>query len=80
VFRVVIESRERGERGDRGTGDTTDGRMTPAVDGRTTPFRPQTPGGTRLMSKGGRCVQTSVLVSSFAQLVYSHPVVRGNGC
>ena len=54
VFRVVIESRERGE---RGSGDAV-------VDGRTTPFRPQTPGGTRLMSKGGRTVQTSVLVSS----------------
>lgn len=50
VFRVVIESRERG----------TDGRQTPS--GRTTPgFRPPTPGGARLQAIGGRSVQTSVL-------------------
>ncbi|KAI9058464.1 kinesin-domain-containing protein [Trametes sanguinea] len=52
VFRLVIESRERG------SGD--DGASTPS--GRTTPgFRPPTPGGPRLQAKGGRSVQTSVL-------------------
>ncbi|KAI0731971.1 kinesin-domain-containing protein [Fomitopsis betulina] len=50
VFRVVIESRERGS-GDDG-----------APSGRTTPgFRPPTPGGPRLQARGGRSVQTSVL-------------------
>ncbi|KAN0129523.1 P-loop containing nucleoside triphosphate hydrolase protein [Lactarius tabidus] len=48
VFRVVIESRERG--------DTSGGRQTPGV-----PSRPPTPGGPRLQSIGGRSVQTSVL-------------------
>ncbi|KAH8113581.1 kinesin-domain-containing protein [Phellopilus nigrolimitatus] len=47
VFRVVIESRERGSSG--------------SSDGRSTPMVPPTPGGTRLQSKGGRSVQTSVL-------------------
>ncbi|KZV67173.1 kinesin-domain-containing protein [Peniophora sp. CONT] len=49
VFRVVIESRERG--------DTTGGRQTPGPG----PSRPPTPGGPRLQSIGGRSVQTSVL-------------------
>lgn len=49
VFRVVIESRERG--------DTTGGRQTPGLG----PSRPPTPGGPRLQSIGGRSVQTSVL-------------------
>ncbi len=48
VFRVVIESRERG--------DTSGGRQTPGL-----PSRPPTPGGPRLQSIGGRSVQTSVL-------------------
>ncbi len=51
VFRVVIESRERGS-GDDGTAS---GRQTPG-------YRPQTPGGTRLQARGGKSVQTSVLV------------------
>ncbi|KAH9969815.1 P-loop containing nucleoside triphosphate hydrolase protein [Russula dissimulans] len=48
VFRVVIESRERG--------DTSGGRQTPGGLS-----RPPTPGGPRLQSIGGRSVQTSVL-------------------
>ncbi|KAH9942896.1 kinesin-domain-containing protein [Amylocystis lapponica] len=52
VFRVVIESRERG------SGASEDaipsGRLTPG-------FRPPTPGGPRLQARGGRSVQTSVL-------------------
>ena len=78
VFRVVVESRERGNGGGgSGSGSTGggdgdgDGRSTPAVDGRMTPgFRPQTPGGTKLQSRGGRSVQTSVLVS-FVSLIMS---------
>ncbi|CAL1712669.1 unnamed protein product [Somion occarium] len=55
VFRVVIESRERGS-----GGSSPDGRATPS--GRQTPgFRPPTPGGSRLQARGGRSVQTSVL-------------------
>ncbi|KAI0754881.1 kinesin-domain-containing protein [Daedaleopsis nitida] len=51
VFRLVIESRERGS----GGGDDV-------PSGRTTPgFRPPTPGGPRLQARGGRSVQTSVL-------------------
>ncbi|OCH88478.1 kinesin-domain-containing protein [Obba rivulosa] len=51
VFRVVIESRERGSGDDNGP-----------PSGRTTPgFRPPTPGGPRLQARGGRSVQTSVL-------------------
>ncbi|KLO16727.1 kinesin-domain-containing protein [Schizopora paradoxa] len=49
VFRVVIESRERGASFD----DDSSGRRTPGC--------PPTPGGTRLQSRGGRSVQTSVL-------------------
>ena len=54
VFRLVVESRERG-----GSGDAE------PASGRTTPgFRPPTPGGPRLQARGGRSVQTSVLVGS----------------
>ncbi|KAF8125154.1 P-loop containing nucleoside triphosphate hydrolase protein [Boletus edulis] len=49
VFRLVIESRERGE----GKAESS-GRQTPGA-------RPQTPGGTRLQTIGGRSVQMSVL-------------------
>ncbi|KAI6156511.1 P-loop containing nucleoside triphosphate hydrolase protein [Pisolithus thermaeus] len=49
VFRLVIESRERGE----GKPDAS-GRQTPGL-------RPATPGGTRLQTIGGRSVQMSVL-------------------
>ena len=60
VFRVVIESRERGS-GNPSKRDEDSGRMTPT--GRMTPgFRPQTPGGTKLQSRDGRSVQTSTLV------------------
>ncbi|TFY63510.1 hypothetical protein EVJ58_g3221 [Rhodofomes roseus] len=52
VFRVVIESRERGSGTDEG--GTPSGRTTPG-------FRPPTPGGPRLQARGGRSVQTSVL-------------------
>ncbi|KAI5981227.1 kinesin motor domain-containing protein [Pisolithus orientalis] len=49
VFRLVIESRERGE-------------GKPEASGRQTPgLRPPTPGGTRLQTIGGRSVQMSVL-------------------
>ena len=54
VFRVVIESRERGSGEDRE--NSPNGRLTPG-------FRPPTPGGTRLQARGGRSVQMSVLVS-----------------
>lgn len=56
VFRVVIESRERGSGTDEGGAQS--GRSTPAP-------RPPTPGGSKLQAKGGRSVQTSVLVCSF---------------
>lgn len=52
VFRLVIESRERGE----GKAESS-GRQTPGT-------RPPTPGGTRLQTIGGRSVQMSVLVRS----------------
>ncbi|KAJ6585001.1 P-loop containing nucleoside triphosphate hydrolase protein [Mycena capillaripes] len=56
VFRVVCESRERGDRSsseeDRSATPTTNGRHTPGLGGRHTPF---------LQAKGGRSVQTSVL-------------------
>ena len=63
VFRIVIESRERGSGGltKRDDDGNTSGRMTPT--GRMTPgYRPQTPGGTKLQSRDGRSVQTSTLV------------------
>lgn len=53
VFRVVIESRERGAATEEP--GVPSGRLTPG-------FRPPTPGGPRLQAKGGRSVQTSVLV------------------
>ncbi|KAJ7672724.1 P-loop containing nucleoside triphosphate hydrolase protein [Mycena rosella] len=62
VFRVVCESRERGDRSsseeDRSTTPTANGRHTPGLGGRQTPGA----GGPRLQAKGGRSVQTSVLV------------------
>jgi centromeric protein E len=51
VFRLVVESRERGD----GSAESTSGRQTPGT-------RPPTPGGPRLQTIGGRSVQTSVLV------------------
>ncbi|KAF7314318.1 Kinesin-like protein [Mycena kentingensis (nom. inval.)] len=55
VFRIVCESRERGERGeDRSSTPTMNGRHTPGLGGRQTP-------GPRLQAKGGRSVQSSVL-------------------
>ncbi|KAG1893297.1 ATP-dependent DNA ligase [Suillus fuscotomentosus] len=51
VFRLVVESRERGEK----RNETPSGRQTPST-------RPSTPGGPRLQTIGGRGVQTSVLV------------------
>ncbi|KAJ8595149.1 kinesin-domain-containing protein [Rhizopogon salebrosus TDB-379] len=50
VFRLVVESRERGD----GSAESTSGRQTPGT-------RPPTPGGPRLQTIGGRSVQTSVL-------------------
>lgn len=50
VFRVVIKSRERG------SGEETGGRATPSV--------PPTPSGSKLQARGGRSVQTWVLVSA----------------
>lgn len=63
VFRLVIESRERGNDSD----NTEDpGRQTPGLKERQTPNLGgrQTPGlgGPRLQARGGRSVQTSVLV------------------
>lgn len=70
VFRLVIESRERGS----GVDDEDDvpptsasaGRRTPGLSGRHTPGLSgrQTPGfgGPKLQARGGRSVQTSVLV------------------
>ncbi|KAG7445566.1 kinesin-domain-containing protein [Guyanagaster necrorhizus] len=66
VFRLVIESRERGEALD----ESFHGRVTPAPSGRQTPgvSGRQTPGhgaggkpGPKLQARGGRSVQTSVL-------------------
>ncbi|KZT73855.1 kinesin-domain-containing protein [Daedalea quercina L-15889] len=54
VFRVVIESRERGSGAQADEGGIPSGRTTPG-------FRPPTPGGPRLQARGGRSVQTSVL-------------------
>ncbi|KIJ54215.1 hypothetical protein M422DRAFT_25159 [Sphaerobolus stellatus SS14] len=47
IFRLVIESRERGN-----NNEEEERKVSPV---------PQTPGGTRLQTKGGRSVQTSVL-------------------
>ncbi|RDB26446.1 Kinesin-like protein KIN-7L [Hypsizygus marmoreus] len=64
VFRMVIESRERGTRDDED--EPANGRQTPGPNGRQTPGPNgrQTPGlgGPRLKSRGGKSVQTSVLV------------------
>ncbi|KAK0202275.1 kinesin-like protein [Desarmillaria ectypa] len=66
VFRLVVESRERGEAVD----ESFHGRVTPAPSGRQTPGMSgrQTPGpgasskpGPKLQARGGRSVQTSVL-------------------
>ncbi|KAJ7459870.1 kinesin-like protein [Mycena latifolia] len=61
VFRVVCESRERGDRStieeERSATPTMNGRHTPGLGGRQTPGA----GGPRLQAKGGRSVQTSVL-------------------
>ncbi|KAJ7109744.1 kinesin-like protein [Mycena crocata] len=61
VFRVVCESRERGDRSaceeERSDTPPTNGRHTPGLGGRQTPGA----GGPRLQAKGGRSVQTSVL-------------------
>ena len=86
VFRLVVESRERGEGGAEeraeespvssgrqtpGMGRQTPGlggRQTPGLGGRQTPGPggvPPTPGGPRLQARGGRSVQTSVLVGRF---------------
>ncbi|KAJ7288316.1 P-loop containing nucleoside triphosphate hydrolase protein [Mycena rebaudengoi] len=62
VFRVVCESRERGDRSSAGedaeerASTPASGRHTPGFGGRHTPG-----GGPRLQAKGGRSVQTSVL-------------------
>ncbi|KAJ7644147.1 kinesin-like protein [Roridomyces roridus] len=55
VFRVVCESRERGDPSANEEEIPSNGRHTPGLNGR------QTPGGSRLQAKGGRNVQTSVL-------------------
>ncbi|KAK0187486.1 P-loop containing nucleoside triphosphate hydrolase protein [Armillaria mellea] len=66
VFRLVVESRERGE----AVEESFHGRVTPAPSGRQTPGMSgrQTPGsaagskpGPKLQARGGRSVQTSVL-------------------
>ena len=72
VFRLVIESRERGSGDDfAGFPPPSDGRQTPA--GRRTPGPgtvPSTPGGSKLQARGGRSVQTSVLVSDIRTHIY----------
>jgi centromeric protein E len=81
VFRLVVESRERS---DGSVSDqevliptATTGRQTPAGNGRQTPggngrqtpgLVPPTPGGPRLQARGGKSVQTSVLVSWFVPM------------
>ena len=63
VFRMVIESRERGSGEDDDYSPPSNGRQTPGP-GRNTPgpgARSQTP-GPKLQARGGRSVQTSVLV------------------
>lgn len=65
VFRLVIESRERGT-GEEDDEPVSSGQQTPAPNGRQTPGLGgrQTPGlgAPRLQARGGRSVQTSVLV------------------
>ncbi|KAF9445112.1 kinesin-like protein [Macrolepiota fuliginosa MF-IS2] len=64
VFRLVIESRERGSSDDDDE-PNSNGRHTPAPSGRQTPGgsgrQTPGPGGPRLQARGGRSVQTSVL-------------------
>lgn len=64
VFRVVIESRERDQDAGRQT-PGVGGRQTPGLGGRQTPGLNgrQTP-GPKLQARGGRSVQSSVLVST----------------
>ncbi|KAJ7761484.1 kinesin-like protein [Mycena maculata] len=57
VFRIVCESRERGDRSASEEEPISNGRHTPGLSGRQTPGA----GGPRLQAKGGRSVQTSVL-------------------
>lgn len=57
VFRLVIESRERGSGGDEAP-STPSGRCTPGAV-------PPSAGGPRLQARGGRSVQTSVLVCRY---------------
>ncbi|KAJ7505309.1 kinesin-domain-containing protein [Mycena galericulata] len=57
VFRVVCESRERGDPSACEEEPPANGRHTPGLGGRQTPGA----GGPRLQAKGGRSVQTSVL-------------------
>ncbi|TFK34801.1 kinesin-like protein [Crucibulum laeve] len=70
VFRMVIESRERGSGGseeeeDESPSTPLNGRHTPGLNGRATPGlngrQTPGPGGPRLQARGGRSVQTSVL-------------------
>ena len=69
VFRVVIESRERGSGAEEGG----------MPSGRTTPgFRPPTPGGPRLQARGGRSVQTSVLVGHYPLLSVARRQMTGD--
>lgn len=79
VFRLVIESRERGGGDDNDDDDSVsnerhtsppNGRHTPGLSGRQTPG----PGGPRLQARGGRSVQTSVLVCCF-----NIGLIRGHG-
>ncbi|KZT11970.1 kinesin-domain-containing protein [Laetiporus sulphureus 93-53] len=57
VFRLVIESRERGGE----EGGAPNGRTTPGTRPTTPGTRPSTPGGPKLQAKGGKIVQMSVL-------------------
>lgn len=74
VFRLVIESRERGT-GEDNSDSVPTGRQTPAASGRQTPGtngrQTPCPGGPRLQARGGRSVQTSVLVR-FIRLLPVH--------
>lgn len=77
VFRLVVESRERGsgtmdDDDDEGSAPAMNERHTPVPNGRHTPGLGgrQTPGlgGARLQARRGKSVQTSVLVRIFAIL------------
>ena len=73
---ALLSSRERGSGGSSRRDDSgnTTGRMTPT--GRMVPaLRSQTPGGTRLQTRDGRSIQTSMLVCrsfAFAPLADIH--------